>query len=71
MANRRINSASSSSSMLRRTPEFRMQMAASKREASIREKEFWTHTSNYYQALALQNDRFNYFRPPLMKARNN
>ena len=61
MEKRRINSASSASSILRRTPQFRMEMAASRREAGIREKEFWTHTSNYFQGLALQNDRYNSF----------
>ena len=70
MEKRRINSASSSSSLLRRNPEYRMQMAASKREAGIRQKEFWTHTSNYFQALALQNDRYNMLNSnELMKKR--
>ena len=56
---RRIHSASSSSSILsRRTPQYRMEIANSRREAAIRKNEFWTHTSNYFQALAQQNDRY-------------
>lgn len=59
MEKRRINSASSSSSILRNTPKHRWEMALSRQEAGVREKEFWTHTSNYFQALAQQNDKFN------------
>ena len=56
---RRIHSASSSSmSVHRHTPQLRMEIAASKREAAIRGREFWTHTSNYFQALTQQNDRY-------------
>ena len=59
MEKRRINSASSSSSILRSTPKHRWEMALSRQEAGVRQKDFWTHTSNYFQVLAQQNDRFN------------
>jgi len=59
MEKHRINSASSSSSILRNTPKHRWEMALSRQQAGVREKEYWTHTSNYFQSLAQQNDRFN------------
>ena len=55
---RRIHSAGSASSILHRTPKLRMEEAALRREAVVRDREFWTHTSKYFDTLKKQTDRF-------------